>query len=176
MGKAGRTLSEEAPGPVGWLRQRRRGGAFLALALVVLALDQFTKFLVRHSLSPGESFPEGWWVKLTYVTNTGAAFGILQGQVGFLIFSSFVGLLVILFYYWWPPRRSPYLWVTLGLVLGGAAGNLIDRLRLGHVIDFIDFPHWPAFNVADSSIVIGIAFLAWLLVVGKQEASCGREP
>lgn len=156
------------------MRSRRRDAALLALAVAVFALDQLTKFLVRQTLSPGESFPEGWWVNITHVTNTGAAFGILQGQTVLLIFSSLVGLVAILFYYLWPPRQWPYLWVTLGLVLGGAAGNLIDRLRLGHVTDFIQFPHYPAFNVADSAIVIGIAFLALLLLVGRQEASPGQ--
>ena len=139
-----------------WLRW----GLFWIIAAAVLALDQLTKELVRSLMDRGEIWPgEDWPVRLHYVTNTGAAFGILQNQTGFLIVTTFIGLAAIYFYYRYPPFDHFVVPVSVGMMLGGALGNLLDRVRLGRVTDFIDFPSWPAFNVADSSIFIGIAAL-----------------
>ncbi len=132
---------------------------FLVAAFAVLVLDQASKELVRTLMDRGEAWPDGWPVHLHYVTNTGAAFGILKDQTGFLIVTTVIGLAAIYLYYRYPPFEHLAAPVAMGMMLGGAIGNLVDRVRLGRVTDFIDFPFWPAFNVADSSIVIGIAIL-----------------
>lgn len=133
---------------------------FLAAATAVVALDQLTKAIVRGSLERGESWPSGDWpVHIRYVTNTGAAFGFLQDQTVFLVMMTFVGLAALYIYYRYPPFDHPVTGIAIGMMLGGAVGNLVDRVRLGRVTDFIDFPMFPAFNVADSSITIGITIL-----------------
>ncbi len=150
---------------------------FLVAALIVLA-DQVSKKAVRDRLLLGESWPDADWpVKLTHVTNSGAAFGILQGQTTFLIVTSLLGLAAIVLYYLYPPMEHGFLRAALGLQLGGAVGNLIDRLRLGEVTDFFDFPHFPAFNIADSAITVGvvsiIAFFSLSEARGKLRSTGG---
>ncbi len=139
----------------------------------MVALDQVTKYLVRTNLSLGESFPEEGPVRITYVTNTGAAFGILQGQTLFLMVTTFFGLAAILLYHLYPPMEHGILRLALGLQLGGAVGNLADRVRLdGKVTDFVDIGPWPNFNVADSSIVVGVTVIIafFLLIEGRHRA------
>lgn len=138
------------------MRLRRDAFFFLVVGLV-LALDQLTKELVRSNLSLGEAFPDEGILRIVHVANTGAAFGILQGQTFFLTVTTFFGLAAILLYYLYPPMEHGVLRTALGLQLGGAIGNLTDRVRLGEVTDFVDFRYWPAFNVADSAIVVGVA-------------------
>ena len=156
------------------LSLRRRDLLFLSLATAVIALDQLTKHLVRAFIDPGDTFPEGWAVRLVNVSNTGAAFGILQNQGAFLVITSLIGVAAILLYYLYPPFEHWPMTAALALVLGGAIGNLSDRIRLGKVTDFIDFPHYPAFNVADSSIVVGVVVLAGLLALGPTGAGLPR--
>lgn len=147
----------------------RRDLPFFLLAASVLAFDQATKAVVRGSLALGESWPsEGWLVKVTHVTNTGAAFGILQGQGLFLTVTAVLAIGAIFFYYAFPPLEHGLLRLALGLQLGGAAGNLTDRLRFGEVTDFIDFPRYPEFNVADSSITIGLAVIIGFFVFSER--------
>lgn len=142
------------------VRPRLARGLFAGAAVAVLALDQATKEIVRTFLDRGESWPSADWpVRIRYVTNTGAAFGILQDQTAFLIVTTIIGLAAIFLYYRYPPFHHLLVPVAIGMMLGGAVGNLLDRVRLGRVTDFIDFPSWPAFNVADSSIVVGLAVL-----------------
>ena len=130
---------------------------FWGAALTVIALDQLTKTIIRSTLERGESWPDpDWPVRIRYVTNTGAAFGILQDQTTFLIVMALIGLAAIYLYYRYPPFEHGVVPIAIGMMLGGAAGNLIDRILRGRVTDFIDFRFWPAFNVADSSISIGI--------------------
>ncbi len=130
---------------------------FWGAALTVFVLDQATKAIVRASLEKGESWPSADWpVRIRYVTNTGAAFGILEDQTVFLVVMACIGLGAIYLYYRYPPFDHPIAPVAIGMMLGGAAGNLFDRIRLGEVTDFIDFPSYPAFNVADSSLTIAI--------------------
>ena len=95
-------------------------------------------------------------LNIVHVTNSGAAFGILQGQTVFLIVTSILGVAAIVFYYVSPPLEHGLLRAALGLQLGGAAGNMIDRIRVGEVTDFVNFEFFPAFNVADASITIGV--------------------
>lgn len=147
-------------------RRLRRDLPFFLVAATVLGLDQLTKTIVRNGLAIGESWPnDDWLVKITHVTNTGAAFGILQGQGVFLTITAIVAIAAIFFYYAFPPLEHGLLRIALGLQLGGAAGNLIDRVRLGHVTDFFHFPHYPAFNIADSSIVVGLFVIAGFVIL-----------
>jgi signal peptidase II len=158
------------------LRRLRRDAPFFLIAVIVIALDQLTKSLVRGGLAVGESWPdEDWLVKVKHITNTGAAFGILQGQGLFLTVTAFVGLAAIFFYYTYPPFEHGLLRAALALQLGGAIGNLSDRLRFGEVTDFIKFPHYPAFNVADSSIVIGLVVIVAFLLLRERQATSGRD-
>src|SRR2546425_9999266 len=122
-----------------------RRALFWGPAIAVVVLDQLTKGIVRGLLDRGEAWPDDWPVQLRYVTNPGAAFGILQDQTIFLTLMAFIGLGAIYLYYRYPPFNHWLAPVAIGMMLGGAAGNLIDRVRLGRVTDFIDFPHYPAF-------------------------------
>jgi signal peptidase II len=143
--------------------------AYLWIAGLIVALDQVTKALVDDFMTLHESrtIVEGL-VRLTYVQNRGAAFGILS-EAGLpyqsLMFSvvSLLALLAIALYAWRMPVQSRLPQTALALVMGGAIGNLLDRARLGYVIDYVDVywgaHHWPAFNVADSAITVGVALL-----------------
>lgn len=150
--------------------------AFWLAALVVIALDQVTKTMVRTWLDRGESWPDADWpVKIKHVTNSGAAFGILQDQTAFLIVMALIGLGAIYVYYRNPPFNHWSATLGIGMMLGGAAGNLIDRVRVGRVTDFIDFPNFPSFNVADSSINVGVAIvIIGYLLFGQAESLSGR--
>jgi signal peptidase II len=142
---------------------------YLWIVGVVVALDQVTKALVDDFMTLHESHTivEGL-VRLTYVQNRGAAFGILS-EAGLpyqsVLFSvvSLLALLAIALYAWRMPVQSRLPQTALALVMGGAIGNLLDRARLGYVIDYVDMywgpHHWPAFNVADSAISVGVALL-----------------
>jgi len=155
-------------------RNRRREVLLIGIALLVIILDQLSKYYVRTYLSPGVPWNPirslQRYISLTYITNTGAAFGLFPAFGTFFAVIAIVVVVVILVY---QRHLSGVHWlmhVGLGLQLGGAAGNLIDRLHLGHVVDFIDIKVWPVFNVADASTVIGVAFLALsLLREGEQE-------
>ncbi|MPZ15082.1 MAG: signal peptidase II [Chloroflexi bacterium] len=140
-----------------------RFAASLITAAGILVIDQITKGLAQTYLLrlPDLSIPiAGDLLRLTYVANRGAAFGILQEQtVFFVVVSSLVIALIIASYRYFP-MSSTLLSLALGLQLGGALGNLVDRIRYGYVVDFIDVSIWPVFNVADSAIVTGVGILA----------------
>ncbi len=150
----------------------------LALALSVFLADQFSKRLIQASLRPGESIPAVPDVlSISYTRNDGGAFGILGGQSGLLLIGSAVAVAFVL---WMllhgPPARTTAL--GCGLILGGAAGNLLDRLIAGDVVDFLDLEfwplrQWPVFNAADVAIVLGVAvlFLAALRPEGAGQRS-----
>jgi signal peptidase II len=143
----------------------------LQLAALVFLLDQFSKYLVRQLLPFGWSFPTEGFFRFTHVHNTGSAFGIFQGQNTPLIFISFLGVIILVLIYRSQPYPNNWLRLSLGLQLGGAFGNLVDRLRLGFVTDFIDVGPWPVFNLADASIVTGLVLLAWIFLrTGRKDA------
>ncbi len=151
------TISTPAPAPPVRAGRWRNDLIFFLIAAGIVALDQFTKWLVRSNLALYESWPEGSdFIRIIHVTNSGAAFGILQGQTPFLIVTSLLGLAAIVLYYIYPPMDHGVIRIALGMQLGGAAGNLIDRVRMGEVTDFVDVGSFPTFNVADSSISISI--------------------
>ena len=151
--------------------KRNRGlrGAYLWIMAAVTILDQLTKALVDRFMALHEShvLVDGL-LRLTYVRNRGAAFGILSdAELPYqsLLFSamSLAALAAIAIYAWRLPARSRLPRAALALIMGGAVGNLLDRLRLRYVIDFVDahwgLHHWPAFNVADSAITVGVVLL-----------------
>jgi signal peptidase II len=138
---------------------------FFAIALVLVAADQFTKWWIQTNLEPGQSLPDTGFFRLTYAQNTGAAFSIFYGYNGILIIVSSIGIILLLTYYFYIYRRIPYLdttWnrIALAIILGGTVGNLIDRIRLGYVRDFIDVGPWPIFNISDSCTVVGVILFA----------------
>jgi signal peptidase II len=140
----------------GWVR-------LLLVAAAVLAVDQLTKAIVRSSMRLGESRRViGGLLDITYVHNKGVAFGALAGGGAIVAALTGVALGAIVVYFVMRSRTA-YLWLPVGLLLGGALGNLLDRARDGAVTDFIDPVLWPAFNVADSCIVIGVLGLLWVI-------------
>ncbi len=147
----------------------RIGIIFPFLALVVVLLDQVSKVWITNHLTPGQSIPMGLLL-ITYVRNSGAAFGLLANQGVLILFAVLIGVAAIILYYAYPPFQTNWIRVSLGLLLGGAIGNLIDRLRFGFVVDFIDFRIWPVFNIADAAITTGIIILAYYLLFKAQKA------
>ena len=144
-----------------------------------LGLDQLTKALVIDNLRRGESWPEEGFFRFTHAWNTGTAFSLFQDQSSLLTFVSFAAVIALYFVY--RSVESPNIWVRMsfGMLLGGAFGNLIDRIRLGHVTDFIDVGPWPIFNIADSSIVVGIFVLFlffWMNTEGEKKTKSDPDP
>ena len=148
----------------------------LVALIVTLVADQATKGLVARTMSPGQSIPDAGVLRATYVTNSGSAFGLFPNQTLFLILASLVGIGVLLVFYRTHPVASSLLRLSLGLQLGGAVGNLIDRVRLGYVVDFIDVGSWPVFNLADSAIVVGLVGLMWIVTSAKYGDRPAPEP
>ena len=143
----------------------------LGLALAVFVTDQFLKRVVEGSMRLGESIPLiPGALHLTYIKNPGGAFGILGGQDGILLIGSAVAVAFVL---WMLLTGEPSRATTAGcgLILGGAAGNLVDRIFEGEVTDYVDLRVWPIFNAADVAIVIGVALL--LLAALRPEAGTG---
>jgi len=146
----------------------RSGWGLLALSAVVIALDQLTKQWVSQSLAFGEAIPVMPSFNLVLAHNTGAAFSFLAGaggwQRGFFSVIAVVAAAVIV-HLLRKHHEEKIFSLALALILGGALGNLIDRILLGHVVDFLDFYvqgyHWPAFNVADMAITGGAGLLIW---------------
>jgi len=146
---------------------RKRDRYFFSLALAVAVLDQGSKALVRAHLALGQSFPYEAPLRLTHVANTGGAFGLFADQAFPLLVTAAIGVVAIFLYYLYPPFQSPLLTLSLGLQLGGAMGNLIDRFRFGYVTDFIDVRVLPVFNLADSAITVGVALLVGFLLLAR---------
>jgi signal peptidase II len=134
-----------------------------ALCGVVVAVDQASKAIVQSSLVPGESVDVLPGLQITDVHNTGVAFGLAGGAGIGVILLAVAALVLILATFARDPRRRG-LWIPIGLLAGGALGNLADRIRMDSVTDFIDLPLWPAFNLADIAIVAGVVGLALLLM------------
>jgi len=133
--------------------------------LIILALDQLSKFIVIKNLNANQSIPiiKGL-LYVTFVRNRGAAFGILKNQLPLFIFTALFAVVLIFLVISKKRQRPLILNISLGLILAGAIGNLIDRLFLGYVVDFIDFRIWPVFNVADSAITVGAVLLGWSIL------------
>ena len=133
-------------------------------ALLIVILDQLTKFLIKQNFQLNQSIPIIKNVlHLTYITNTGSAFGLFKGLNIFFILFSIIIIVAIFYFTRKIKKNEKALQFSIGLLLGGTIGNLIDRLFYGSVIDFIDFRIWPVFNVADSAVTISIVLLIVLL-------------
>ena len=139
--------------------------ALIGIATTVAVFDQLTKSLIVSAIGPGRTETRvgvvDGWLALEYTQNRGAAFGLLAGLAPVLSAVSLAilaGLLVL-----YTGQAKPLLWqtVAIGLICGGALGNLVDRVRLGHVIDFLSVGPWPNFNIADSAITVGVLVLIW---------------
>jgi signal peptidase II len=142
-----------------------RFGGIMMIAGAVVLLDRFSKAWIRHHFQLGESRRITAWFYLTFVQNTGTAFGLFQDNNRALLILAFIILGVLLYGARGLSERGGF-WGALGvaLVLGGAVGNIMDRIHFGQVIDFLDFRIWPVFNVADSAISIGtLSLLVGLL-------------
>jgi len=138
---------------------RVRSVVFLLIALTVVILDQISKMIVQALMSKGQSIAVLKGVfHITYTTNTGAAFSILQGYSGLLVWISVMAIGAIIYFY---DRLDKKEFILVAFVLGGIIGNLIDRISYGHVIDFIDFRIWPVFNIADSAVTVGVILLVY---------------
>lgn len=142
----------------------RRDSLFLGVALVIVTFDQLTKWIIRQTIDRGDGWPAGWEVQIVHYRNSGAAFGVFQDAGPLLVIASLAGMAAILIYLFSPGFQDPLMRVGLALMLGGAVGNLIDRVYAGEVVDFISVWHWPAFNVADSAITIGVLLLLWVFM------------
>ena len=157
----------------------RRFSLPLILILLILALDQATKLLVATAMARNDSIEVlGGFFRLTYIHNRGAAFGLSFGGPEVHTFLSVVALVVLAWLFRTLPSDSGLLRAAVTMVLGGALGNIIDRIRLGEVIDFFDFGigpdwRWPVFNVADSFVTVGIVILA--IGYGRRKEP-GRRP
>jgi signal peptidase II len=146
-------------------KSRVRAAAFAraaSLMVAVVIVDQVTKQAVRSGIAVGERHKFFVGIDLVHVRNTGVAFSLFSGGGTLVLVFTLLALAVLVAYLARRPDR-PWLWMPTGLLIGGAVGNLIDRLVHGAVTDFIKFPLWPAFNVADISITFGVLALLWVL-------------
>ena len=146
-----------AAGPAQWL-------ALAAIALAATAADQLTKHIVLSTLQLDEGTHVIGPLWIHHVQNSGIAFGLFSSATAVVIVLTGIAVAWMLVYFARSGGRHPILPVALGLVIGGSLSNLLDRVRLGHVTDFIDLRWWPAFNLADSFIVIGVAILLFALL------------
>lgn len=154
---------------------------FALCAALVVVLDQLTKAAASSRLFLGEPLPVlGEFVRLTLVHNTGAAFGLFPGSRLPFIIVSLLAIGVVLYLFTRDAYRELPQRILLGCILGGAIGNLVDRIRLGWVVDFIDVglgsARWPVFNVADSAVTVGVIFLAWFLSRAGHPAPDTEDP
>jgi signal peptidase II len=133
-----------------------------ALATVVVIVDQLTKQAVRSGIRVGDEHRFLPAVQLVHVRNTGVAFSLFSGGGAVVLAFTLMALAVLAGYLARRPDR-PWLWLPTGLLIGGALGNLIDRVANGAVTDFIKLPLWPAFNIADMGITFGVLALLWVL-------------
>jgi signal peptidase II len=157
------------------------GRAFpAALALVVVGLDQVAKAAVVDALGPDADRHRvdllGSFLALHYVENAGAAFGVLRGQGVVVTVLALVVLGGLVVYYRRTGAAGLWAGASLGLLVGGAVGNLIDRARLGYVVDFVAVGPWPKFNLADSAITVGVLLLAAHGLAGPRPSAVGRQP
>ena len=132
------------------------------VAVGVVVADQISKAIVRSQISRFEEHELFLGIKLINTRNTGVAFSMFSGGGPLVVIIAFIALGALLAFFL-THLHKPLVWLPTGLLLGGAAGNLIDRIRIGAVTDFIKFPHWPAFNVADICVTFGVISLIYVL-------------
>lgn len=157
-------------GPAQWI-------SLLLVAVAVIGADQLTKRVVASTLALGDSVDILGPFSIHHVRNSGIAFGLFSSATAIVIVLTTLAVGSMVVFFARSGQRHPMLPVALGFVLGGSISNLVDRLRLGYVTDFLDFDHWPAFNLADTFIVLGIALLFVSFVLAdRTSARVGTAP
>ncbi len=149
---------------------------FFLLMLLILSVDQISKYIAVDKLSDAPVTIINGVFDLTYVQNTGGAFGLLRDEKWFFLIGVPLILLAVSIYIIKNARKSDMIVLSAALIMGGAVGNYIDRVRLGYVIDFLDFKVWPVFNLADVSIVVGTCLLGFYIIFTDEERkNCPEE-
>jgi signal peptidase II len=156
-----------------------RDAVFAAVALIVVLADQLSKWWIRANLVVGQTLWDAGFFQIIHVQNTGVAFGFFKDHTSIIIVLVFIEIIVLLLVVFFLRNRLAFLdgWllrIGLGLITGGAIGNQIDRLRLGHVTDFLDFKVWPAFNAADASAVVGCIIIVFAIIFLTKWAGRGQ--
>ena len=185
-------LETQTPADAKSWRAWHKDRLLLFTIAAVFAVDQLTKFIIKSNMRIGESWPAEGLVRLTHGTNTGTAFGLFPDQTLFLIFASLIAIGFLVYFYRAYALPKPILRFAIGLQLGGAFGNLFDRIAFGAVTDFIHVGWcpifniadssicvwWPIFNIADSSICVGMATLAIVVILFDRtpKAQAAAEP
>lgn len=150
-------------------------GKAALVAIVAIAVDQTSKAIIRGNLRVGEQLDGFAGIDIVRVHNSGIAFGLLEDAgaivlvIAALAFAALLGMFLM-------SAERPGLWLPIGLLAGGALGNLIDRMREGFVTDFLDPPRWPAFNIADIEITLGVILLVGIYVLAPEESEDSQEP
>jgi signal peptidase II len=153
-----------APGAAQWF-------ALAAVSVAAVTADQLTKWLVAGTLALGESVAVLGPFSIHRVRNTGIAFGLFSSATTAVIVVTAAAVGAMLLFFARAGQRHALVPIALGLVVGGSVSNLVDRVRLGHVTDFLDFDYWPAFNLADTFIVVGVALLFLSFVAADRPGS-----
>jgi len=161
-------------------RDKRWNLVFFLVALVVVAADQITKIWIRSYAGQQPIFEAGIF-RIILTRNTGAAFGLFPDQFLLLTIAAFIGIILVLLFVFYFSRNYPFMdsrssKFALGLVLGGTIGNLVDRLRLGFVTDFIGVGFWPIFNIADSAVTVGIILFAYFFIISSKDSDLAGTP
>jgi signal peptidase II len=145
-----------------------------SVAFAAVGADQLTKAIVTSRLDLNDEVHVAGPLSIHHVQNSGIAFGLFSSATPLVILLTATAVAWMLYFFARSGSRHPVLPVALGLVIGGSISNLVDRVRLGHVTDFLDFKFWPAFNLADSFIVVGVAILLLTLVASDRKTSRPR--
>ncbi|MDN4186515.1 MAG: signal peptidase II [Dehalococcoides mccartyi] len=156
-----------------------RGLVFFVSAACGVLADQLSKFIIAANLTPGTAIPESGFFQIVHVHNTGAAFSIFRGHTEWLIAASCLGVILALTAFFLR-KKLPFLdtrpgLAALGIILAGTIGNLIDRVRLGYVTDFIQVGSFPTFNMADSCLTLGIIWLVLLYLTSSHSGGDASE-
>jgi signal peptidase II len=155
----------ERPLAAGWPHWLALG----SVAVAAFLADQLTKHIVASRLELDEQLHVLGPFSIHHVQNSGIAFGLFASATSLVIVATGIAVIWMLAFFARSGSRHPVLPVALGLVIGGSVSNLVDRVRLGHVTDFLDLRYWPAFNLADSFIVVGVGILLWTLIAVERE-------
>ena len=136
---------------------------FYLIVGAVFIFDQISKEFIRLWMPLGDSWPSTGFLRIVHGTNTGSAFGLFAGFTNLLILASILGIAAVLYYFYRQGNNAIALRISLGLIVGGALGNLFDRVVFGKVVDFISVGWWPSFNIADSAISVGMFLLIFII-------------
>ena len=153
----------------------KHNALLIAIVTVVVALDQWTKILVSHKLALGESISPikalERFFKIVHWHNTGATFGLFQNANIVLLITSIVIVFAVLYYYQGVQKNAWLAKVSLSLIVAGALGNIVDRIKFSYVIDFLSFGRFPVFNVADSAVTVGVFLMVILFLMSENKTS-----